>query len=121
MAVSLLPDQVTTGLVTHLHRRHRALAREYAHRADLAARACRLARSNDQMKKLLFEGANLLDKWADQEYGRTMRDSGTPFNMRVPPSQAQFWREAYRTADEGKQAPECGWLYLACAQYLGLM
>jgi len=117
-----LPDSMSIKLVEHLHRRHKAMARSLAGtRTYLAMRACDLAQQKPKMKKVLFQAANLLDKWADLEYGRTMRDPGSDFNLRVPPSEAQFWREAYRCADEGKDAPECGWIYLACAEYLGLL
>lgn len=117
-----LPHKVDEHLVTYLHKQHKRLADQLSgHRTDLAIRACMVAREDRRMLALLEKSANLMDQWADREFGRTMRDASTEFALRIPPTDAQVWREAYRCAADKKDAPSYGWLYLSCARYLGLL
>lgn len=124
MSAVELPDFVNERLVEHLDRRHHALA-DQAKRdpwlMDRAQRAAKAARNEPKMLRLLDEAANLLDAWNEQRNGQTQRQTSTPYGLRVPPQSVTAWREAYRCADEKKDAPELGWIYLSCAEYLGLL
>lgn len=119
-----LPDTVTERLVEHLDRRHVALAEESKRAPWLTEKALyagRAARNEPKMLALLDKAANVLDAWHESHNGRTARSASSPMGLKVPPQSIQAWREAYRAADEKKDAPEYGWIYLACAEYLGLV
>lgn len=120
-----LDAQITPKLVEHLHRRHGELARPTdgsGPDVPRATRAAALARSrNPKMLLVLEKVANILDAWADQESGRTRRAPDQAIALRVPPQAAQGWREAYRLADEGKDGINLGYIYLAVAEWLGML
>jgi hypothetical protein len=81
----------------------------------------RLARErNPKLLLALEKGAEVLNAIAEEQHGRTSRDWGTPRGMRVWPTEASLWREAYKSADSGNPLDNFGWIYGSAAWLAGL-
>jgi hypothetical protein len=124
MSAVELPDVVTEKLAEHLDRRHATLAeaaRAHPHLVERAMYAARAARNEPKMLMLMDKIANILDHWSEGQNGQTRRQASRYVGEKAEARGVQAWREAFRCADEKKDAPEFGYHYLACAEYLGLV
>lgn len=87
-----------------------------------ADRGIRLAQMRDPKLLKALEGCTeVLDAVAEEQYGRTRRDAGTPFAYRVDPTELQMWRNAYTLADAGTPGAQYGYIYGATAELAGLL
>lgn len=87
-----------------------------------AEQGIRLARARDpRMLAALERTAEVMDKLAESQVGRTIRDPGLEFAMKKTPTQTQIAREAYLTADRGDPAPTFGLVYAAVAKMAHLI
>lgn len=82
-----------------------------------AEQGIRLARArNPRMMAALERMAEVMDQIAEEQVGRTLRDPGLAFALKVTPTQTQIAREAYVTADRGDPVPAFGLVYAAAAK-----
>lgn len=87
-----------------------------------AAQGIRLARArNPRMLAALERTAEVMDAIAHEQLGRTLRDPGVDFALRVTPTQTSIAREAYVTADRGDPVPAFGLVYAAVAKMAHLL
>ena len=81
----------------------------------------RLARARHPVyMKTLEKCAEHMMHMVEDQYGRSIRDPGTPYSYRVCPTEAGLFREAYRVADEGHAMEHFQWIYAAAAWLSGL-
>lgn len=86
----------------------------------IAEAGLRAARARDERLLLVLEkGAEFTGKASEEQNGRTRRDSGTEFYMRVEHTEAQLWRNAYVTVLEGHPSEVYQWIYGAAAIVCG--
>ncbi len=96
-------------------------ARMEAHDEHAARVAMRAAQARSPALMLVLEkGAVVLAQMAEEQYGETLRSSGTPYGQRVELTEPALWREAYRLADEGKPIEPLQWVYVAAAWLAGI-
>lgn len=79
--------------------------------------------SSDGAKLLvaLEKSAEILHAIAEEQSGRTRRDSLTSFAERVEPTEAALYRAAYETMDKGEPDPAFAWIYGAAGIVAGLV
>jgi hypothetical protein len=103
---------------------------EYAHglcakyqamgRQEFAAAGWRAAQARDpKLLKALERGAEVIDKLTENQYGRTMRGSSATFGETKGTTEAQLWRNAYTTLDNGTPEQNYEWIYGAAAWLCG--
>jgi hypothetical protein len=89
-------------------------------RQSFADTGWRAARARDpKLLKALEQGAEILDRMTEQQYGRTMRDPGAEHGHTKGTTEANLWREAYRMCDEGTALENFCWVYGAAAWLCG--
>jgi hypothetical protein len=111
---------VNPNSVEHMHVRSIAL-RERWDRSRIE-QGIRAARAREPKLMFVLEQATeVLDGMVESQMGSTMRSSGTEFAHRVPPTEMQIWREAYRTADEGQAMDQFGAVYAAAGEFAGVV
>jgi hypothetical protein len=101
-ASQILDSFVDARAVEHIYREAtytiRNLPTEARHR--LFAQTYKAVAARDpKLLRVLDEGAEIMHRAAEDQMGRTNRTSRD--NLRVPPTEYQIWREAYRIADNG--------------------
>lgn len=99
-------------------------AEEYARagRRGFQEAGLRAARVREpRLMRALEDLAEQVDKLAEAQHGRTVRDPGRAFAERAWPSVASFYREAYRVADEGRPEPGLAHYYGVGALLAGLV
>ena len=80
----------------------------------------RAARAGDpKMLVVLEKAANILDKMTDAQYGRTMRSPDADHGETKGTTEAQLWRNAYTTMDNGTPEQNYEWIYGAAAWLCG--
>jgi hypothetical protein len=84
--------------------------------ADVGWRAA-LARDN-KLLLALEKGAEMIDKIAENQQGRTKRSSDN-FHETIEFTEPQLWKEAYRLCDEGQPIRNFEWIYGAAAWLCG--
>jgi endo-alpha-1,4-polygalactosaminidase (GH114 family) len=103
---------------------------EYAHglamqnmarrRESFAATGWRAARAKDPKMLLVLEkGAEILDKMTDSQHGRTMRSQSATHGETKGTTEAQLWKNAYTTMDNGSPEENYSWIYGAAAFLCG--
>jgi len=85
--------------------------------ADVGWRAAKA--QDSKLLKVLEIGANILDKMTDAQYGRTMRSPDASFGETKGTTEAQLWRNAYTTMDNGTPEEHYVWIYGAAAWLCG--
>lgn len=74
--------------------------------------------------KLLFaleKSAEILHQIAEEQSGRTRRDTLTSFAEKVEPTEAALYRAAYETMDKGEPDEAFAWIYGAAGIVAGLV
>ena len=85
-----------------------------------AAVGWRAARAGDvKLLKVLELSAEILDKMTDDQYGRTMRSVNASFGETKGTTEAQMWKNAYTTMDNGTPEQNYEWIYGAAAWLCG--
>jgi len=122
MSSTELTDFVTIQAVERIYRRAVDIHNHVDDNRSQLRQGMRAARARDpKLLTVLERGADLLDKLADEQYGRTRRDPGTAFSARVPITEAKFWAEAFRLADQGDPLPQASHLYAAAGEFAGVV
>jgi hypothetical protein len=78
--------------------------------------AMRIARDRDssagaKMLKALELSANILEKVAEEQSGRTRRDVSTSFSEKVEPTELGLMKAAFTTMDKGQPDEAFCWFY----------
>ena len=69
---------------------------------QFAAVGWRAARAGDpQLLLVLEKGANILDRMTDAQHGQTMRSMSATHGEKQGSTEAQLWKNAYTTMDNG--------------------
>jgi hypothetical protein len=87
--------------------------------ADVGWRA---ARARDpKLLKALERGAEVVEKLSERQFGRTMRTAGEEdkHKFKAGTTEAQLWRNAYTTCDNGTPEQNYEWIYGAAAWLCG--
>ena len=94
---------------------------QYQGRMSKAERALRMAHARDpKFVAALEKGAEIVHKIAERQFGETTRSLSSCFADRTWPTEAQLWREAYRTVDEGRPMQHFAWIYAAAMRLADL-
>lgn len=122
MSSTEITEFVTPRAVESIYRRATEVHNNLSRYTSQIEQGMRAAKARDpRLLTVLEKGAALLDQLADEQYGRTRRDPSAPFSMRVPITEAKFWQEAYRLADQGDPLPQAGHLYAAAGMFAGVV
>lgn len=83
---------------------------------SICEQGMRIARRRDsaegaKMLKALELSANILEHVAEEQSGRTRRDSGTPFAHQVEPTELGLMKAALTTMDKGEPDSAFAWFY----------
>lgn len=83
---------------------------------SIAEQGMRIARRRDgaegaKLLKTLELSANILEHVAEEQSGRTRRDSATPFAYKVEPTELGLMKAAYTTLDKGEPDEAFAWFY----------
>lgn len=122
MAIIVLPEPINAQSAEKIFRRANEMANQpvpalgYADAGLMAA-----VMKNPYLMKAMEDLAEVIDKIAENQLGQTRRAASATFAASIEPAQAVIVREAYRTMDEGKPAPQYGFLYAAAAELQGLI
>jgi len=85
--------------------------------ADTGMRA---AKARDpKLLKALEQGAEILDRMTEQQYGRTMRAPDAEHGHTKGTTEANLWRESYRMCDQGTALENFCWIYGSAAWLVG--
>ena len=88
-------------------------------RQIVAATGMRAAKARDgKLLKILDQAANLMDKAAESQQGRTRRSSEIE-GERVEYTEVQLVKRAYEFADKGEPLAQLCWIYGAAALAAG--
>jgi len=98
----------------------RCMERDRAQNRMVAAQAgMRAAKARDgKLLKILDQAANIMDKAAESQQGRTRRSSVVE-GERVEYTEVQLVKRAYEFADKGEPLPQLVWIYAAGAYAAG--
>lgn len=120
---------VNRDAVEHIYRRANQITSssfDRVERARLTRQALRAVRKRDpRLLIVLDKGAEILSQIAEEQMGRTNRTASTA-SLRVPPTELNVWREAYKCADAGTAIdPDSGnspfvGVYAAVCEFAGL-
>lgn len=128
MAQEIVIPPLNYGVTERIYRRAKELAREGSemhgqYDAQCAARAgARAAEAKSpKLMHCLERVVEILDRVHEEQRGRTKRDASTARSYRSDPSVLGAFKEAFRCAQDGLEAPEYGYLYAACAEYVGVI
>lgn len=83
---------------------------------SIPSQGMRIAKHRDspagaKMLKALELSAEILERVAEEQSGRTRRDSTTAFSERVEPTELALVRAAYTTMDKGEPDEAFAWFY----------
>lgn len=83
---------------------------------SIPSQGMRIAKHRDtpagaKMLKALELSANILEQVAEEQSGRTRRDSSTPFAHRVEPTELGLVKAALVTMDKGEPDEAFAWFY----------
>lgn len=109
---------VTEGAVEHAYGR----ALQAQERKDQQFMLCGLRAARAKNPKLLLaleRGAEIIDRVAERQQGRSRRDASLSLGERTEFTEAQLWKRAYEFADKGDPLPQLGWIYGAAAVLAG--
>ncbi|MDP3774538.1 MAG: hypothetical protein Q8Q85_09755 [Gemmatimonadales bacterium] len=91
------------------------------HQEIYAQVGMRAAKARDPKLLLALDrGANMLDKIAESQQGRTRRSTDVE-GLKVEFTEAQLWKKAYEFADKGEPLAQLQWVYAAGAILSGLI
>ena len=113
-----IEEFITRGRLEFAH----GLAIKYqsANHQTFADVGWRAARARDPKLLLALEkGANILDQMTDEQHGRTMRSPDATHGETKGTTEAQLWRNAYTTCDNGTPEQNYEWIYGAAAWLCG--
>lgn len=97
-----IQDDVTAGRVEAAYRR--AKLAQQRHEDNFARTGLRAARARDPKLLLVLEkAANVLDRMAEDQLGRTRRTTDI-YAFTVEPTEVQMWKKAYEVVDKGIHA-----------------
>jgi hypothetical protein len=85
--------------------------------ADIGWRAAQAR--DEKLLKVLEKGAEVVDKMTEDQYGRTMRSPGQDHGKTKGTTEAQLWRNAYTTMDNGTPEQNYEWIYGSAAWICG--
>ena len=86
-------------------------------RMGLAEAGMRAARARDsRFLKALEGGAEILHQLSARQLGHNYSAAG----IRMEATEAQLWKEAYKSADRGDPMVQFRWIYGAAAELAGL-
>lgn len=113
-----IPEWINERTVEEAYRK--ACRAQESRRESVAAAGMRAAKARDpKLLKALEGGAEVLHRMAVKQWS----PSGTlAFHggVRSAPTEANFWREAYTTVDQGEPMVQFSWIYAAAALLAGL-
>lgn len=119
---TVLPQDVTPKTAEWIFREAKRLAERPYPATSAVAAAYRILDAREPKFMLCLEKcAAVLDRMAEDQHGRTKRDRATEDAYRYDPAVASAFREAFRAAQDGKKAPEWGYLYAAAAKFAGFI
>lgn len=99
----------------------RAVQAQRLRHQTVADTGMRAARARDPKLLLALEkGAEVLDRMAEEQGGRTRRSS-SQFSETVELTEVALWRKAYEFADKGEPLGQFEWIYGAAAVLAGFV
>lgn len=113
-----IEEFITPGRVEYAH--GLAMKNMSLRRQSFADTGWRAARAGDPKMLLALEkAANILDKMTDAQHGRTIRSMSATHGETKGTTEAQLWRNAYTTMDNGTPEQNYEWIYGAAAWLCG--
>tara|TARA_Y100000034_G_scaffold121988_1_gene166910 strand:+ start:219 stop:587 length:369 start_codon:yes stop_codon:yes gene_type:complete len=113
-----IEEFITRDRLEYAH--HLAMKNMDLRRQSFADVGWRAARARDPKLLLALEkGANILDQMTDEQHGRTMRSPDAEHGETKGTTEAQLWRNAYTTLDNGTPEQNYEWIYGAAAWLCG--
>lgn len=110
-----LPDWINESTVERAY--GRAMLFQKQGRMGMAEAGMRAARARDgRLLKALEGGAEILHQMSARQLGHNYNAAG----IKMEATEAQLWREAYKSADSGDPMVQFRWIYGAAAHLAGL-
>jgi hypothetical protein len=111
-----IPEWITDTTVERAYGRAMRFQREG--RMGMAEAGLRAAKARDgRLLKALEGGAEVLHRISSNQFGHNYKAAG----IKMEATEAQLWREAYKTADRGEPMVQFRWIYGAAAELAGLI
>jgi hypothetical protein len=111
-----LPDWINDTTVERAY--GRAMLFQRQGKMSMAEAGLRAARARDgRLLKALEGGAEVLHRMSSSQLGHNYQAAG----VKMEATEAQLWREAYKSADRGEPMVQFRWIYGAAAELAGLL